>query len=334
MKLKNIIEAAVVRPDQIKLSEVSELNQIKDSEIRQELSTMYKSELLNLKLTASVINACITQQKVTFLFSKRILSDLVAKDSNYDRSSLSGDDYKKFVTFVKNNKILSILQMGKKIGEASVFEILVEEVIQNIRISVSQDYINAQRDACLRIHKSGLNKTSQSPSQVTSQVTSHEYNENNEYNNSNDIIEVSDNNANNSKLNKVQLDSNTFIQDSDDGLSCIDHVQDNDSITKDNINNPEFVNAKPPSSAHPPLNKIMFTDVFELSVKCSLETFQEELKSFDSEPVSLTELKYLCSAIAQSDQRAEYVEALANKLYSGLIKPGSLNYSPEYSRCS
>lgn len=162
---QDMFQSAVTRTDQIILSEVSKLQDFEDPALVEALKSMYENEILNLRLMAVVINSTVTQSKITFLFSKRILENLLKKCKSIKRSTISGQEYKAFMTWSRNNKWLTLLASGKGIGSASVVEMTYSPVIQIILKKVTQDFITAQRDNCLKLHTT---------SQETSHQTSHD----------------------------------------------------------------------------------------------------------------------------------------------------------------
>jgi len=150
--LSEIFKTMVTKPEHAKLSEVSRLDQLPE-EIKASISNGYASNHLDKRLLAVVINACITQDKLTFLFSRNILMDLLAKDKSIKRKILSGDEYKDFINTAKANKYLNLLKPGQGMKSASVFELTVEQVCNFVRIRKSNEYFDLQKNRVLEIHR-------------------------------------------------------------------------------------------------------------------------------------------------------------------------------------
>lgn len=160
----DVMTAVITRPDQVMLAEVSDLDKFEDKEFSEGLAKLYKGNT-NLKLLAVLFNAVVTQNKITFLFSKRIFENLIAQDNNLDRKTINSETFKQFMTFVRNNKILDVVVKGTSIGEASVFEAIHPYWTEVVIKKVSREFLAAQKQICIKIHKS---------SHPTSQGRSHQ----------------------------------------------------------------------------------------------------------------------------------------------------------------
>lgn len=154
-------------------------------------------------------------------------------------------------------------------------------------------------------------------------------------NNTNIIIPIY-NNTNNYNINTENKLNNfsSSDQDSYDGLSCIDQDrQDNDNTT----NNPELkITTNPiPIPLTPSPIDLTPDDVFEMCVRCSPESFENELEKFNNQNCSTERLKEYVAAVPGCENRNEYISILRNKLFKGLIKPGSLErVEPLYLKSS
>lgn len=150
---QEIIQQVETRADQVKLSEVSDLNSFND-DIKTSLEAFYSDKKnTNKRLCGTLINSVLTQNKVTFLFSRRIFDELLAKDPQIKRNTIDSKTFKDFMTFVRTNKILTLLKEGEGVNSASVFEIRAQSVVDLVIKKVGTEFLLAQKDNCLKIHK-------------------------------------------------------------------------------------------------------------------------------------------------------------------------------------
>lgn len=162
INLDEIFSTMVTKPEHAKLSEVERVDKL-PIEVREAVKKGYNATSLNERLLAVVLNACITQDKLTFLFSRNILMELLEKDRSVKRKTLNGSEYQDFVNTAKANGHLTLIKEGKGIKSASVFELTVDSICQFVRVRKSNEYFDLQKKRVLEIHKSSdetSNKTS------------------------------------------------------------------------------------------------------------------------------------------------------------------------------
>ena len=131
----------------IYLYQTVNINKIKSKEVRDFLKDLYSEEGIFVRVFASVMNAMISQKMITFILSKRLLDNLIQKDSNLERKALQSAQYKYFIHQLLKNKILIKLRepSGKKGG---VYQLNNEEYLEFV--DISYDKIKKQEDRILR----------------------------------------------------------------------------------------------------------------------------------------------------------------------------------------
>ncbi len=171
--------------ESVKLTEVRHLEDIHNEELRLVLQGMYKHQYLEYRLLATVINSIFTQDRAVFLFSRRILADLLKNDPNIVRNGLNSQEYLKFsASCIGSDKIIkTILASKKDDNKASVCELIHAEFLNLLKLQISEDIIAIQRNQTVGLYNSKESskskntntsqQTSQGTSHLTSQQTSH-----------------------------------------------------------------------------------------------------------------------------------------------------------------
>ncbi len=164
--LESIKDHYKKRPDQAKLSETSLVEDLEPSEMREVITALYQEKQLNMRLLACVLNSMFTQHRGVFLFSKRILEDLVKNDKNMKRKSFNGDEYANFMLNTEGTYIERITEASEE-KRATVYKLSHKGILQNLLGVISKKILEAQEQQCLDIFNS-YGKTSQKTSQETS----------------------------------------------------------------------------------------------------------------------------------------------------------------------
>ena len=154
------------RPDQAKLSETSLIEDLEPSEMRDVISDLYKEKQLNMRLLACVLNSVFTQHRGVFLFSKRILEDLVKNDKNLKRKAFNGDEYANFMVNTEGTYIERITDACEE-RRATVYRLSHKGILQILLGVISMKILKSQEEQCLNIFNS-YGKSSRETSQKTS----------------------------------------------------------------------------------------------------------------------------------------------------------------------
>lgn len=178
-EMADILKKTTTRPDHAKLDSIlTPINEIEDMEVRDVIASALKGNL-NSILLGLVLNASFTQEKLSFLYSKRILEEIVNAAATMEiihRHTISGKDYKDFMAFARNNNAMVPLILGNK-NEASVFKISIKSFCNVMYLKGGISYYDEQEKTVLAIHKKfseAFTPTSQQLPSETSQQTSHD----------------------------------------------------------------------------------------------------------------------------------------------------------------
>jgi hypothetical protein len=138
---KRAKEKGLTKPQQMKLTEVSKIENLGDAELIHSLKEFYESEIKELRLIAILYNSAATMKRTIFLFSRPIFDALLAKDTQVDRKALSGEEYAAFMAWAYENGFLSVVRPGdsKKGGRASLIEIVDSDFIGWFDIKVGRE---------------------------------------------------------------------------------------------------------------------------------------------------------------------------------------------------
>lgn len=90
---KEFIEERIVGKDHIKLFETSDINSMNDN-IKECLETFYSDARPEIRKIATILNSIYTHQNHVFLFSFRIMNDLLRNDNNITVNSCHINNYK------------------------------------------------------------------------------------------------------------------------------------------------------------------------------------------------------------------------------------------------
>lgn len=135
---------------------VTPLKRIKDKEVRNVLKKLYSSPIRCFAIYATLVNACYTESKKYFLFSHKLLSNLVEQDKNSSVGIITRKDYCKFLGFCLGEKILKRLVPIKKIPKlnASAMELCCRDLKDTYFFGDrTAAEIKAQRLLAIRIAK-------------------------------------------------------------------------------------------------------------------------------------------------------------------------------------
>lgn len=150
-----LIDAAEKNSEKSKLCSTNKLSKIDHEELRSFLSSLYRQNNSKAKIAASVINSIFHEGKSTFLFSKKILENVLMNDKNIKRNTV-GSDYSTFYSYLIGNDILNGIVSGDK-KAASVLELKKAELVSLFDKIFGPDHRQKQREKCLKIFKSYTN---------------------------------------------------------------------------------------------------------------------------------------------------------------------------------
>lgn len=165
--------STITRPEQVKLSATVTALADLEEPLKSSLEEGYSGNL-NAKIFAALINAAVTQSKVTFLFSRNILQDILASDSNLKRNTVDGNEFKEFMGWVRGSGYLTELVRGEGLKSASVFEFTYAPVIEIIAKNVSKAFLEVQKENCLKIHKTSIKTSKETSKQTSTELMSNE----------------------------------------------------------------------------------------------------------------------------------------------------------------
>lgn len=160
--------STITRPEQVKLSATVTALEDLEEPLKSSLEEGYSGKKLNAKIFAALINAAVTQSKVTFLFSRNILQDILASDSNLKRNTVDGNEFKEFMGWVRGSGYLTELVRGEGLKSASVFEFSYAPVIEIIAKNVSKAFLEVQKENCLKIHKTSIKTSKETSTELMS----------------------------------------------------------------------------------------------------------------------------------------------------------------------
>lgn len=83
--------------DTAKLAKTTLIEDIKSEEVRELIDALYKAPDPLQNKVATILNAMFTQQRVTFLLSKRLANNLVLEDENHNFKGVNSETYKLMV---------------------------------------------------------------------------------------------------------------------------------------------------------------------------------------------------------------------------------------------
>lgn len=129
-----------------------------------------KSDKLNSKLFGTWLNSILTQGRYVFMSSQRTFEDLLANDRNLRRSSISGEEFKSFNTFLLVNGFVEVVREPSKTKRQSgVYKIKHSQIRMLLNEVVAEAFEQQQMSQCI-----DLLEKSEKTSQKTPQKTSHE----------------------------------------------------------------------------------------------------------------------------------------------------------------
>lgn len=174
---KNILADLInTQPDESysKLTTTTMIQSWADADTKILIEGLYASAVPAHKMTASVLNAVFTERKATFLFSKRILEDLIKQDKNIDRSSVNSESFKKICDWWSQTGLFYIAMDGGDDRKASVLELAKDELLTKFDSMVGKDFRSLQRERCLEVfHKGPMSdKTSQENPKTSPKIRS------------------------------------------------------------------------------------------------------------------------------------------------------------------
>ncbi len=117
--LQKILVSFETKPHQIKLTQISKLKDLEEPTATA-VKALYKHSDFNCRLFGTLLNAMVTQKRVVFLLSVRLMEGLLKKDRNTKRNSISQGEFKRFIAELLQNGTLTKLQNGEG-RSASIF---------------------------------------------------------------------------------------------------------------------------------------------------------------------------------------------------------------------
>jgi hypothetical protein len=131
-----------------KLVETTNLEDIKDENLRELLITAYNSKDAAHRQMASLINATFTQHLKTFLLSKRIAAELFANDENTKLTTIDTKRYKTLLMKLLEGKSLKRLREPSG-SQAGVYQWTDPNITSNLTEQMAKEFWTAQEKAVL-----------------------------------------------------------------------------------------------------------------------------------------------------------------------------------------
>ena len=160
-KLSNDIKK---RLDKAKLVSAKDLKGISDPDLAEFLGQLYASSSPLVRMTATIMNSIFCEQKPVFLFSKKILNDLLKSDKNLRRKTVSGTNYAELWSFLIGNGFFTVVRKAEKgVRVASVLELKSKGLLQEFDKRVAEHFRTLQKENCLEVFDTYLIKLQKTP---------------------------------------------------------------------------------------------------------------------------------------------------------------------------
>jgi hypothetical protein len=170
MFLGDFLQSLEKREDQAKLSCVSKISSF-DEDTQKSLNKMASGDL-NSRVCGIIINAILTQNKKTFLFSRGVVKNLLicAKSLNLTkRVNINGSEFKELCTCLRNLNVIKLVSPGNyKIGQASIFQVSNQDLLNQISLKRDSSFFKEQEAFCFSIFNDFLEKPTK-PTKVSYQ---------------------------------------------------------------------------------------------------------------------------------------------------------------------
>lgn len=160
---KDILASIDASPEMIKLNKTKHRDSF-DGDRSEILNHLYSHRELVPKLLASIYNSIFTQKRLVFIFSKRILQELVTNDPNRKRKTINGDEYKRLVLAMKGSGQFKVVQGCEMRGRSPMaMECCNDDIIRIVSAGFIQDLVLLQRQQAVDLY----NELSQNTHQTT-----------------------------------------------------------------------------------------------------------------------------------------------------------------------
>jgi hypothetical protein len=157
-KFQDLIEKlATTEPTESfsKLTETTMIDSLVDEDIKKLLKPLYDSTVITRNITACVLNSVFTEHKATFLFSRKILADLLKQDQNLKRNTVNSQSFRNLYDWWEDTKLLAVIKDGEHDRKASVVELTHHELIAAFITMTGKAFMELQRSRCIAVYDKG-----------------------------------------------------------------------------------------------------------------------------------------------------------------------------------
>jgi hypothetical protein len=154
MNFKDVLQQMVMRPDQIKLSTINKLDTIEDVEFRTDMAN-FLVESAKAQLMGILCISAYQSNKKTFLFSRRILEDLVVQAHDLgmvERKTVNSEEYKAVMNCLYSINFIEKVVQGEGYN-ASLFEIIDPDFSKTLVKKAGSEFLKEQKNRCIELHR-------------------------------------------------------------------------------------------------------------------------------------------------------------------------------------
>ena len=135
-------------PTTAKLSHTTELQLFTDPQLKEFLKILYNNNNTTSKLIGTLVNGIMTHQMRTFMFSKRIMDNLLNSDPNIETNTCKSVNYKDFMHKCLSDKFLVTLRNHGG-GKAGIYR-LEDEALSDLLYRLhGKEYFKTQEEVVL-----------------------------------------------------------------------------------------------------------------------------------------------------------------------------------------
>lgn len=138
--------------DTAKLAKTTLIKDIQSEEVRELIDALYKAPDPLQNKVATILNAMFTQQRVTFLLSKRLANNLVLEDENHNFKGVNSETYKLMVyKLLTGWKFFARLREPTK-KQAGVLKLVDNGLLDMMYKLKGQEYYELQEEVTLEFY--------------------------------------------------------------------------------------------------------------------------------------------------------------------------------------
>ena len=126
--------------DLSKLANVKHLDEYTD-DIKTMLISMYENNHLEVKQSATIVNAIFCQHKKTFILTWRSLNELLSLDENTKTNTTQTKTYKMILSFLFKKNIIKILRQSTR-SKGGVYQLIDSEIVKLLHEHTIKERLN------------------------------------------------------------------------------------------------------------------------------------------------------------------------------------------------